>query len=199
LPLSIWFATLLTWGFPVHRVSWKGKKKKKKKDDKSKKEDLYALLGLQNERWTATEAQIKLGEHRGCEVPIDMPNTSAQCPPGLPDFSSTMSEGRASETTLCRLDCLSPCSLLMALVLLGVTAYRKAALEHHPDKAGAACADEDTKQAIEEKFKSIQEAYETLSDPSRRREYDSTDDFDDTLPVDCAPEDFFKVCMPPLH
>ena len=23
--------------------------------------DLYALLGLQNERWTATDAQIKLG------------------------------------------------------------------------------------------------------------------------------------------
>ncbi len=72
-------------------------------------------------------------------------------------------------------------------------AYRKSALEHHPDKAGAASADEATKQAIEEKFKAIQEAYETLSDPARRREFDSTDDFDDTLPMDCAPEDFIKV------
>ena len=44
------------------RTSWKSKGKKKKKDDKSQKLDLYALLGLQNERWTATEAQIKLGE-----------------------------------------------------------------------------------------------------------------------------------------
>ena len=73
-------------------------------------------------------------------------------------------------------------------------AYRKTALEHHPDKAGAAVADEDTRAAIEERFKAIQEAYETLSDPARRREFDSTDDFDDTLPVDCAPKDFFKAC-----
>ena len=39
---------------------WQNKGKKKK--DKSKQVDLYALLGLANERWTATDAQIKLGE-----------------------------------------------------------------------------------------------------------------------------------------
>ena len=39
----------------------------------------------------------------------------------------------------------------------------------------------------------IQEAYDTLSDPAKRREYDSTDEFDDTLPLDCKPADFFKV------
>lgn len=80
-----------------------------------------------------------------------------------------------------------------------LSAYRKAALEHHPDKAGAAVADEDTKRDIEERFKSIQDAYETLSDPARRREYDSVDDFDDTLPMDCASEDFFKVLTLPPH
>jgi hypothetical protein len=34
-----------------------------------------------------------------------------------------------------------------------------------------------------------------LSDPAKRREYDSVDEFDDTLPLDCKPTDFFKVCI----
>jgi hypothetical protein len=34
---------------------------------------------------------------------------------------------------------------------------------------------------------------QTLMDPQKRREYDSTDDFDDTLPSDCTQADFFKV------
>ena len=92
----------------------------------------------------------------------------------------------SAQAFLCVL-CLMPAS--------GNAAYRKSALEHHPDKAGAATADEDTKSAIEEKFKSIQEAYETLSDPAKRREFDSTDDFDDTLPADCAPDDFLKASL----
>ncbi len=29
--------------------------------------------------------------------------------------------------------------------------------------------------------------------PLQRREYDSTDDFDDSLPTECAPADFYKV------
>ncbi|KAK9842937.1 hypothetical protein WJX74_004641 [Apatococcus lobatus] len=120
---------------PPPGVEWKGKKKKKKKDKETDKLDLYGLLGLNAERWTATDAEIKL-------------------------------------------------------------AYRKAALEHHPDKKGAATADEDTKRAIELHFTRIQDAYETLSDPAKRREYDSVDDFDDTLPYECQPADFFKVFAP---
>ena len=38
---------------------WQHKGKKKKHSDK---EDLYALLGLGNERWTANDNQIKLGQ-----------------------------------------------------------------------------------------------------------------------------------------
>lgn len=44
-------------------------------------------------------------------------------------------------------------------------AYRKAALKHHPDKGGD-----------EEKFKEISKAYETLSDPEKRKLYDQFGD-----------------------
>lgn len=116
----------------VAGAKWKGKGKKKKKQ-RSAEDDLYGLLGLQHERWTATADQIK-------------------------------------------------------------AAYRKSALLHHPDKQGVALTDdEEAKKAIEDKFKRVQEAYETLSDPAKRREYDSTDDFDDSLPTECAAADFYKV------
>jgi hypothetical protein len=65
--------------------------------------------------------------------------------------------------------------------LLGVTedasdadikkAYRKMALQHHPDKQ-TACGPEAAARA-ERHFKLLTEAYSTLSDASKRREYDS--------------------------
>ncbi|KAL3824773.1 hypothetical protein ACJIZ3_020802 [Penstemon smallii] len=81
--------------------------------------------------------------------------------------------------------------------------YRETALRHHPDKQASlllAEVNEVAKQAkkdeIENHFKAIQEAYEVLIDPVRRRIYDSTDEFDDEVPSDCAPQDFFKVFGP---
>lgn len=73
------------------------------------------------------------------------------------------------------------------------TAYRKACLEHHPDKKLVGVDCEIAKTEAEEHFKKIQEAYDTLSDLAKRREYDSTDEFDDSLPLDCDSADFFKV------
>jgi len=50
--------------------------------------------------------------------------------------------------------------------------YRTLAQQHHPDKGG----DEDT-------FKKIKLAYEVLSDPARRSQYDSTGKIEEDVPI----------------
>lgn len=56
-------------------------------------------------------------------------------------------------------------------------AYRKASLQHHPDKGGD-----------EAKFKDIGEAYNVLSDPTKRRRYDAgADDADSDNPSPFGP------------
>src|ERR671937_1882997 len=45
------------------------------------------------------------------------------------------------------------------------SAFRKLARKHHPDVAK-------DKKAAEEKFKEINEAYEVLGDPEKRKKYD---------------------------
>lgn len=68
-------------------------------------------------------------------------------------------------------------------------AYRAMVLQYHPDKNTA--IDDDI-------FKKIQDAYDTLSNDDKRREYDSTIPFDDSIPPASldASEDFFKVFAP---
>eukprot|EP00913_Durusdinium_trenchii_P032497 g30423.t1 len=81
--------------------------------------------------------------------------------------------------------------------------YRKLALQHHPDKQGGDAGEEKASGLSEKDFGwskheaartllpnpwedqhfiKIQEAYEVLSDQSKRRQYDSTLDFDDSVP-----------------
>lgn len=81
--------------------------------------------------------------------------------------------------------------------------YRETALKYHPDKQASLLLAEETEAAkqakkdeIENHFKAIQESYEVLIDPLKRRIYDSTDEFDDEIPTDCAPQDFYKVFAP---
>ncbi|GAB5365955.1 hypothetical protein AAMO2058_001102900 [Amorphochlora amoebiformis] len=78
------------------------------------------------------------------------------------------------------------------------TAYRKISLTYHPDKA----APEEREEA-EQLYKAMQEAYDTLIDPARRRIYDSTRTFDDTIPDEdegadgeAKPEAFFEIYKP---
>jgi DnaJ homolog subfamily C member 9 len=70
------------------------------------------------------------------------------------------------------------------------SAYRKAALKHHPDKAA-----EDEKDAAHLKFQEIALAYAILSDERRRKRYDTTGNTSESLELeddDFNWTDFFR-------
>lgn len=72
-------------------------------------------------------------------------------------------------------------------------AYRSLALSSHPDKQ--ATRDPAEAKKVQERFVQIQEAYELLSDPAKRMQYDSSLPFDDALPKfkPADEQDFFEV------
>ncbi|TFK26239.1 DnaJ-domain-containing protein [Coprinopsis marcescibilis] len=51
-------------------------------------------------------------------------------------------------------------------------AYRKKVLETHPDKLDPAATDQE-RQAAEREFHKVQDAFETLGDPAKKRRYDA--------------------------
>jgi len=68
-------------------------------------------------------------------------------------------------------------------------AYHKACLKYHPDKSGR--GEED---AV---FLAVKSAFDTLSDGEKRRSYDSTVDFDESIPAGGeSAKDFLKVYGP---
>ncbi|KAJ3216077.1 hypothetical protein HDU67_009957 [Dinochytrium kinnereticum] len=75
-------------------------------------------------------------------------------------------------------------------------AYRRKVLKHHPDKKAAASG----RTNDDSFFKCIQKAWEVLSDPVKRRQWDSVDPkFDETVPSGKAlkaGEDFFEIFGP---
>lgn len=77
-------------------------------------------------------------------------------------------------------------------------AYKKAALKYHPDRVPADSPERNTRT---KKFQQINDAYYTLSDPTRRRDYDSTrqfhgftsggsSDFEEEIPRQSTPGGF---------
>eukprot|EP00946_MAST-07B_sp_MAST-7B-sp1_P002720 g2720.t1 len=77
------------------------------------------------------------------------------------------------------------------------TAYHRAILKYHPDKITAEQRDAGYEVDKDPVFLAIQKAYETLSDETLRRGYDSQWDFDDSIPKGFEPkEEFFTIYEP---
>jgi len=75
--------------------------------------------------------------------------------------------------------------------------FQEYSMKLHPDKCGIAGADEEGKEAIEQRYKAVAIAYEVLSDDKRRREYDSVDAPKHDLPTSVkAGKTWFETFIP---
>ncbi len=75
--------------------------------------------------------------------------------------------------------------------------FQEYSMKLHPDKCGIAGADEEGKEAIEQRYKAVAIAYEVLSDDKRRREYDSVDAPKHDLPTSIKPgKTWFTTFIP---
>jgi len=76
-------------------------------------------------------------------------------------------------------------------------AYKRVAMRLHPDKCGIGSATQAQRDRIEARYKLIQDAFETLTDVTKRRLVDSTDVPDKALPETLAAgADFYEVFGP---
>ncbi|KAF1996075.1 DnaJ-domain-containing protein [Amniculicola lignicola CBS 123094] len=73
-------------------------------------------------------------------------------------------------------------------------AYKKAALKHHPDRVPQDSPERATRT---KRFQNINDAYYTLSDPTRRRDYDSTRMYGGFTGSTATPDSEFEEEVPP--
>lgn len=78
------------------------------------------------------------------------------------------------------------------------TAYHRAILKYHPDKITVEQKAQGYEADKDPVFLAIQKAYETLSDETKRRGYDSQFDFDDSIPevFESNDNNFFELYEP---
>jgi len=72
-------------------------------------------------------------------------------------------------------------------------AYKKAALKHHPDRVPA---DSPERAARTKRFQQINDAYYTLSDATRRRDYDAARTYNSWTGTTATPDDEFEEEVP---
>ena len=154
-------------------VQWKHKKENKKSKKKDKRKDLYALLGLEDLRWMATDSQIKKAYQK--QALKHHPDKACA---GIDDVDEKV-----------RLEEKFKCILVRPSLLSGCSAHRPRTTLAHIRRPNPPARPTLTRPA----HAALQDAFETLADAGKRREFDSTDKFDDSLPESCKPEDFFLV------